>query len=281
MFPPPEENGSVTTDHQPAGGAEGSRFTRAMTIARGRWKRVALLGAIAVVAVVGATRHGECADLPDFREIKDIEERKAVFIARIAPMAAKANREIAVLRDRLMTIERGQAGGMAVGPMQRNFVRAAAKRYGLVIEAVPDDVLLDRLLRRVDTVPVSLVVAQAAIESGWGTSRFARHGNNLFGMRTYEGGVGMVPRRRMPGEKFAVATYVNPCAAIRSYIHNLNTHERYQEMREMRERLRKSGLAITGEHLADGLLHYSEKGDEYVGQVKSLISYNELGRFDS
>jgi Bax protein len=281
VLPPSEENGSVTTHSQPVGGSPRSRFARAMIFARDRWKQAAALTAIAAVAVVGATRHGQCADLPDFREIKDKDERKAVFIERLAPLAAKANREIATLRERLLVIDAGSRAGMAIGPLQRNFVRATAGRYGVGVDDVPDDVVMARLLRRVDTVPVSLVVAQAAIESGWGTSRFARNGNNLFGMRTYDGGGGMVPRKRAPGDRFKLAVYTDACDAIRAYVHNLNTHAKYQEMRSLRAQLRAAeGMMPTGEHLADGLRHYSERGEEYVDQVKSLIAYNELGRFD-
>jgi len=280
MFPPSQENRDVIAAFQPDAGPTGSRFHRAIDVARRRWRQFALWGAIATVAVIGTSKLGEFEDLPDFGAIDDPAERKALFISRVAPMAGKVNREIELTRERLLIIDAGLATGRPVGPVQRNFVRAVARRYGFDDDREINREWLREMLARVDVVPVSLVVAQAAIESGWGTSRFARHGNNLFGMRVYDAGEGMVPRERAPGEEFEVAVYDDPGEAIRSYVHNLNTHARYRDLRELRAQQRRAGAVIDGERLADGLLHYSEQGAEYVGQVKSVISYNELGKFD-
>lgn len=265
---------------QPAAGPTGSRFHRAIDIARGRWKQFALWGAIAAVTAIATNQLGEFDELPDFGAIDDPAERKELFISRIAPMAAKVNREIELTRERLLSIDAGMEAGRTTGPMQRNFVRAVAGRYGFDNDREMNRALLREVLARVDVVPVSLVVAQAAIESGWGTSRFAQHGNNLFGMRIYDVGEGMVPRERAAGEEFELAVYDGPREAIRSYMQNLNTHPRYRELRDLRAQLRRAGAVIDGERLADGLLHYSEQGAEYVGQVKSIISYNELKKFD-
>ncbi|HTJ77733.1 MAG TPA: glucosaminidase domain-containing protein [Rariglobus sp.] len=270
----------MTTSFQPAGGPTRGRFTRAIAFARGRWKQISLLGVIVTLAVVAAYHRGECDDLPDFRAITDTNERKAEFIACLVPMIEKANREIILSRERLLAIDRAMASGMTAGPVQWNFVRDMAKGYEMPDPVAADRAVLAQVLQRVDAVPVSLVVAQAAIESGWGTSRFSRHGNNLFGMRTYGGESGMIPRGRAQGESFKVAVFPGACEAIRAYIHNLNTDERYRDMRVLRERMRKEGT-VTGDRLADGLLHYSERGADYVGDVKAIISSNELGRFDS
>jgi Bax protein len=251
-----------------------------MMFARDRWKQVVCVTAIMVLVVVVGSRHG-CEDLPDFAAIADADERKIAFITHLLPMVEEANQEIEQMRTRLLAIDAGIEAGWAVSSMDRNFVRTLAKRHGLEEVSEINRALLAQILRRVDTVPASLVIAQAAIESGWGTSRFAREGNNLFGLRSYAAGGGLVPRQRTPGARFTVAAYPSACDGVRAYIHNLNSDPRYRDLRGIRATLRTSGLPASGDRLAYGLLNYSERGADYVEQVRSLIAYNELGRFDS
>jgi len=266
--------------HHPVVWASEPIPVRTRDIVRSWWKPAACVTVIAVLSGAFIGNQGACEDLPDFEGIKDTDERKAAFIAHLVPMVEEANREVAQSRTKLLAIGTAMESGTTVTSVQQNFVKALARSHGIDEVEVVDRTLVANLLKRVDSLPVSLVVAQAAIESGWGTSRFTRHGNNLFGMRDYDSGAGLVPRERPAGETFEVAVFPTPCDCLRAYLRNINTHEGYAELRELRARLRAGGGRVTGERLSAGLLNYSERGADYVELVRSVISGNELGRFD-
>jgi len=131
-----------------------------------------------------------------------------------------------------------------------------------------------QLLKRVDTVPMKLVLSQAANESAWGTSRFARQANNLFGQWCFTKGCGIVPSRRNAGATHEVAAFTSPQLSVRSYMHNINTGRVYQDLRNIRAQQRAQGKTATALQLAEGLSKYSERGQAYVKEIKSMISYN-------
>lgn len=164
--------------------------------------------------------------------------------------------------------------GIEPSPNLRSWLERLAARY----ETQPDR--LDLLLRRVDTVPVSLAMAQAAIESGWGTSRFALHGNAIFGQWTTAEGKGLVPSAREEGKTHKVRSFNRLSDSVSAYLLNLNTHPAYAEFREMRQEARRRGETPDGQMLAGGLEAYSEKGGEYVELLRNMIRVNRLGAFD-
>jgi Bax protein len=130
-------------------------------------------------------------------------------------------------------------------------------------------------------VPPSLALAQAASESGWGTSRFAREGNNYFGEWCFSEGCGLIPGRRGAEQTHEVEVFPTVEAAVDSYFRNLNRVAVYEPLRETRARARAAGRPITGEALAAGLERYSERGTVYIEEVRSIISYNDLERYDA
>jgi len=138
---------------------------------------------------------------------------------------------------------------------------------------------VDQLLLRVDVVPASLVIAQAAKESGWGRSRFAREGNNNFGIWCFTRGYGMPPERRAEGRHHEVAMFDTVEEGVRYYVRTINSHIAYNDLRQMRAEARHQHRAFAGETLATGLLRYSERGLMYVDEIKSMIRYNQLQRF--
>ena len=151
----------------------------------------------------------------------------------------------------------------------------------LRVDAAPgSDEMFDMLARRLDAIPPSLILAQAANESAWGTSRFARSGNNLFGQWCFSQGCGLVPENRVAGASHEVASFQSPYQSVRSYIQNLNRHPAYQTLRNTREQIRRRGSNVTGHALAQGLISYSERGAEYVEEIRSMIRYNNLAFYD-
>ena len=222
-----------------------------------------------------------CRSLPDFEAIDDMDARKAAFFSFLDPYVEQVNREILRQRARLARVEER----LGRGPLDRRnerWLRETATAYGvgLLDDEAPSPALIDRLRLRIDIIPESMALAQAALESGWGTSRFARQGNNLFGIWCYEPGCCIVPRHRPEGADYEVAAFRSPRDAFRAYSRNLNSNPAYESMWLIRQQLRREGQVISGLLLADGLYRYSQEQWGYVEKVKSVIRSNDLARLD-
>ncbi|MCA1778874.1 MAG: glucosaminidase domain-containing protein [Xanthomonadaceae bacterium] len=212
--------------------------------------------------------------LPDFDAIGDVDTRKQAFFAFLAPLVEAENERVMYDRARLLALNERLESGQALGGRDRHWLKRMAGHYD--VEWHRDDPVrvMQQLARRVDTVPVSLALVQAAAESGWGRSRFAVDGNNLFGQWCYTRGCGMVPSRRAGGAQHEVESFVSVRESVSRYIHNLNTHSAYAPLREIRARLREADREPTAMVLADGLIRYSERREDYVEEVKSVIRVN-------
>ena len=164
---------------------------------------------------------------PDFGGEMPVNRRKTLFLSSVLPLILLANAEITADRARLrLMVTKG--GVTARG---RTWLDAQAARYGFdpkTIAEAPPVRLAQRLLSHVDTVPVSLALAQAAAESGWGRSRFARDGNALYGQWTMNAAHGLVPQRRDAGKKHLVRQFGSPWDSVRAYMRNLNSHPAYR-----------------------------------------------------
>ncbi|MEC8525583.1 MAG: hypothetical protein CSH37_02375 [Thalassolituus sp.] len=218
------------------------------------------------------------ATLPDFSRYTNTKEKKAEFFAFMERLTHEANREIMVERNALKAIkEFGEYDKMT--PENAAFLARLAKKYRLD-DITPTAKQVERLLVRVAPVAPSLAMAQAANESAWGTSRFAKKGNNLFGQWCFSKGCGIVPESRAEDASHEVAAFKTPYQSVRSYMLNINRHDAYRQLRRIRaEAMQKQGFA-SGTALAGGLESYSERGQEYIDEVRSMIRFNKLGRFD-
>jgi len=208
----------------------------------------------------------------------DVITKKRVFFRLLGPLVLHANELIRADRNRVESIIRALRKGAAVSPEDQTFLHETAAAYKVVEgEAdLADRRLQDELLSRIDTLPPSLVLAQTAEESGWGTSRFAVEGNALFGMWTWDG-AGITPLQQRSGlGNYKIAAYETPLQSVIAYMHNLNTHQAYRELRARRAELRKTGTKVTGWELANTLTNYSERGQEYVDSLHALMKVNVL-----
>lgn len=203
-----------------------------------------------------------------------VDAKKSVFFRTLLPLVLAENSRIEDERLRLLellddiTLDEGSAEWEEVKDIQ--------KRYR--VKGDPNDpAVRGKLLRRVDTVPVALVLAQAAKESGWGTSRFALQGNSLFGEWTW-GGKGLAPSKRDDGKSHKVRAFPDIRASVRSYMRNLNTGFAYELFREMRADMRTSGVDLDPLVLAGGLERYSIRGEKYVREIRHMIRINGLER---
>lgn len=208
----------------------------------------------------------------------DVATKKRIFFRLIGPLVLHSNELIQVDRDRAVLLVNALRAGTAISPEGESFLREKAAEYKLIEGGTDhaDRAVQDKLLRRLDTLPPSLVLAQAAEESGWGTSRFAAEGNALFGMWTW-GEKGVTPLQQRSGlGNYKIASYDTPLQSVIAYMHNLNTHQAYRGLRIRRAELRKSGNKVTGWELASTLTSYSERGHAYVDSLRSLMKVNKL-----
>ena len=208
--------------------------------------------------------------------------RKALFINMMLPAVQASNRELLAEREQAQAILERRQRGAQVTESEYTWLTAQASRYRLSLPEENEDITegwLNTLLRRVDIVPADLALAQGALESAWGTSRFAEEANNYFGQWCFSKGCGVVPAKRPLGARYEVERFDSLEAAVSSYMRNLNSHPAYRELRALRERQRREGIAPSGHVMAAGLSNYAEIGDTYIGHIRSVIRANNLSEF--
>ena len=208
---------------------------------------------------------------PDFSKITDIKRRKALFIKTILPLALAVNDRLKKYRDTLIELDRPDR---TLTVEERQWVKSIAKLHKSA------DQMPRKLLSRIGPLPVDLIIAQAAVESGWGTSRFATEGNALFGQWTWKKGGGIIPLEREDGETYAVKSYPSLIESVWDYAYNLNTSNSYQKFREARAQRIRDGLPLNAIALIKNLKNYSQKGDAYIATLREVIKQNNLATFN-
>ena len=211
---------------------------------------------------------------PNFAETPAGKERKTMFFDYFVPIIKKLNSEIQ--QDRQLVLKQCTDESASNSDKLSNL----SEKYRINENNVKDQTLCEVLINRVDEVPTSLVLAQGANESAWGTSRFAQEGNNFFGQWCFKKGCGIVPKGRDSGKDHEVASFHSPQDSVRSYMMNLNTHNAYLSLRKIRQSLRKNGKKITGNELSHGLNKYSERGAAYGKELREMIHFNKLTQYD-
>ncbi len=213
------------------------------------------------------------ARLPrDLPQVRDIPRRKGLFVRITLPLALLENQRLAEQRRLAQLFLRFPPERL--GAPYRRWLQELMTRYR-VPEDLPHTERGEILLRRLDQVPVALVVAQAAMESGWGTSRFALEGNALFGQWTWSG-PGLRPNAADPDATHRVRAFPHLRASVRAYLHNLNTGTAYRHFRRLRAELRRAGRPLDPVYLAQGLERYSARGMAYVRELERMLTRPEL-----
>ena len=211
--------------------------------------------------------------LPDFDAISDVNLRKQAFFAYLGPYVAHENARLRALRKQLLKLQSQLNASQPLTVQDYAFVYALFDEFRMDVDHFDDD-SLSELLKRVDVLPASLVLMQAANESAWGTSRFAVEGLNFFGQWCFREGCGMVPLARGEDQFHEVARFDTAAASIRSYFYNLNTFHSYESLRDIRAELRARNKPVRGEDLAQGLMSYSERGEDYIAEISGMIRFN-------
>jgi len=215
--------------------------------------------------------------LPDFSYYTQVKEKKRAFFDYILPLVRQSNKLVIEDRKQLELLADNIDD---LSFFQQRELDGLAEDYFIDRENRNNFQVVEQLLLRVDSVPPSLALAQAAIESGWGTSRFAVQGNNLFGQWCYSKGCGLVPLRRNSGSHHEVAKFSTVSESVESYIRNINTHRAYIDLRASRASLRNAESSVSGYQLAENLLEYSELREKYVLEVQAVIRINNLAQYD-
>ena len=205
----------------------------------------------------------------DLKTLGDTKTKRELFIKIVLPLILYENEKIIDDKKRLFKI----LGKNFNSPGEKVWLNRRFKEYKI------KDKDLAELKMRMDIIPVSIALAQAANESGWGTSRFALEGNALFGQWTWSKN-GISPKNKDPDQNHKILQFQILKASVRAYKNNLNTHNAYKEFREVRAKLRQSGTNITGLALIKYLKNYAAIGEKYTEIIKGIIEHNSLTDFD-
>lgn len=244
---------------------------------------------IAMAAMVTRTPPDEPLDLltalqpdplPDFEAFSNIDEKKTAFFNFLLAYVEAENNRIADKRLKVLELWDIVRRDMELTDIELDILNALAQEYRLGESILPIYDLMQELVLRVDMIPASLVLAQAASESAWGTSRFAKEGNNIFGQWCFDEGCGLVPERRLSDASHEVRAFMSIEGSVRSYFRNVNTNAAYADLRELRGDMRHLGRPLDAMVLAHGLLQYSERGHVYIGELQTLIRQNNLLALD-
>ena len=212
----------------------------------------------------------EIGKLPyELKEIQSVKKRKELFIQIVLPLILEENNKILLDRKKLFAILNKNNNSKS----DNNWINKKFKQYGVTTKDIPT------LKRRMDIIPPSMAIAQAAKETGWGTSRFALEGNALFGQWTYTD-KGIKPAAAEAGTTHKVMMFNVLKSSVRAYARNLNTHKSYRKMRYVRAIQRDNTGKLNSNELVDYLDNYAETGKEYTIILKQIIDQNSLTDFD-
>ena len=205
----------------------------------------------------------------EIKMIEDTKKRKDFFIQIVLPLIIKENLNIRLDRKTLFNIINKNNNTVA----EKQWLEKKYKQYGINSKD------LSTLKIRMDEIPVSLAIAQAAKETGWGTSRFALKGNALFGQWTWSG-EGLKPANAEEGKDHKVMKFHSLQLSVRAYLRNLNTHSSYRNLRKARTELRNQNKMLDSIILAKHLDKYAETGNQYIEVLQKIIEQNNLKDFD-
>ena len=206
----------------------------------------------------------------DLKTLGDTKTKRELFIKIVLPLILDVNKQITEDRKKLFKILGKNFN--TVG--ERVWLNRRFKQYKI------EDHDLAKLKMRMDTIPVSMALAQAANESGWGTSRFALEGNALFGQWTWSK-KGISPKNKDPNQSHKILQFQILKASVTAYKNNLNTHNAYKEFREVRAQLRQENKKIIGLDLTQYIKSYAAIGEKYVAIIEDIIEKNSLTDFDN
>lgn len=224
------------------------------------------------LASVDSSKH---VHLPNFSKYKDVKQKKTAFFEFLLPFIQQSNAAILKQRRFIQSLDFNQ-----LSESDQEAVQALMERYRLK-QTDMTPITQINLLRKLDIIPPSLALAQAANETAWGSSRFAKQGLNFYGQWCFEKGCGLVPLSRPKGEYHEVKTFKTPLESVKSYMLMLNSHPAFKPLRDARRQARLNNQPINGLMLVNGLKPYSARKEVYVASLATIIRVNQLVQYDA
>ena len=227
---------------------------------------------------LGSVELAQLGEKPDFQSFADISAKKQAFFDYLRPGIEAENQRILKEREYLLGLQSAfDENRLSEGQLAST--NELAERYKVPLpEGGVSQGWLDKMNLRVNVLPETLVLTQAANESAWGTSRFAREANNYFGQWCYQKGCGLVPLQRNDGASHEVAKFASAAESVHRYFMNVNRNKAYAQLRKIRSGLVLGGVNLmstkAASELTNGLLKYSERGQDYVNDLQAMIRHN-------
>ena len=231
-----------------------------------------LISAVFISAISLSAWLSAAEPVPNFAAIKNIQERKQAFFRFLYPKIERA--DLTIMRQRFW---------IQHFPVNLHHTRWQwlIQRYKVKTEGKTLAQIKTELLKKVDIIPPSMALAQAANESAWGTSRFTREGRNFFGQWCFKPGCGIPPKHPQKGKGYyAVKVFPTVQASVFAYMRNINSNHAFKAVRDIRWQHRLAHQFPDGMHLVEGLINYSQRREVYVKTLKSMIRVNHLDAYD-
>ncbi len=231
--------------------------------------------------VTNCTKQTKEIEKPNFQHITDIKVRKQSFIDYMLPFIYQVQKTVLNQRKSLEKIQIKLNQNQSLSKPETKFITDLCQQYKVDFNQSNLLQVVNDLLTKVNTIPISMVLAQSALETGWGTSRFSVEGNNYFGQHCFTRGCGIVPKQRATGAINEVQTFDSPLGSVQSYFNLLNTGSKFEEFRKLRAQLTAQGKDLTGKYLVKTLVHYSElKNNEYENRLLATMDCNNLYQYN-
>ncbi|WP_299074264.1 glucosaminidase domain-containing protein [uncultured Paraglaciecola sp.] len=223
---------------------------------------------------------GSKDEVPKFSDYNNIEAKKRAFFSYLLPEIRRQNRIVEKERAMVYLLQQelldAPSSPQPFTKKQQKVYEQLKKKYQLnKVDGDSIEDILNQMLVRIDTIPEQLILVQAANESGWGTSRFAVDGYNFFGLWCFKTGCGFVPKQRDDEAIHEVAKFRDLSHSVMTYIRNINRLDAYKELRQIRKQLRENHKTVTAKALSEGLMRYSERGQEYIDELQSMLRVNK------
>ena len=212
-------------------------------------------------------------------DVSYLKDNKKKFVRTVLPLIINENQKILSVRNNLLLLKNKLSNNYSLNKSELQILKKLSKNHKIKFNNSHKLDVINNLLKKVDIIPNSIVLAQAAIESGWGSSRFAQDFNALFGEYTYDSNKGVIPLERENGENHLIKAFNSYNSSVESYFNNINSHYAYEQFRELRKVMRERNNFSNVTLLVDKLDTYAED-ENYIQTIRSVIKNNNFEIFD-
>ena len=212
-------------------------------------------------------------------DLNHLNNNKKDFVRTVLPLIINENQKILSKRENLLLLKDKLEKNYSLNNSEIKLLKKLSKTYKVSFDKKHKNEIIEILVSKIDVIPNSIVLAQAAIESGWGSSRFAKEYNALFGEYTYDGNKGVVPLKRKNGDTHLIKSFNSLNGSVKSYFNNINSHYAYEEFREIRKIMRERNNFSNTDLLVNQLGKYAEDKN-YIQTIQAVIKKNSFDKFN-